>query len=387
VGPITKFDSLALGLKTQIAAEVKDFVAADYMDRKTERRLETFIKFAVAAGKMALEDSGLSLDPALQKSAGCVLGCGLGGLKSMEDNHAILLGGRADRISPFFIPMMIGNMSSGQLAIELGLQGPNYLVSTACAAGTHALGLAAQLIRDGGHDLVFSGGTESVITPLALAGFNAIKALSTRNDEPEKASRPFDLKRDGFVVGEGAGILVLEELGRARERGARVYAEVLGFGASCDAFHITAPPEDGGGAIRAMEAALKDASARGVTPGSVDYVNAHGTSTDLNDAMETRAIKHVFGERAARIPISSTKSKTGHLLGAAGGVEAAFTALAIYNSKIPPTANYEVPDPALDLDYVPNVAREARIKTAMSNSFGFGGTNGVVILGDPASWE
>ncbi|MDR2353218.1 MAG: beta-ketoacyl-ACP synthase II [Deltaproteobacteria bacterium] len=382
IAPITKFD--ASNLKTKIAAEVKDFQPLDFMDKKTERRLETFIKFGVAASKMALEDSGLVITPDLSPKAGCALGCGLGGLKIMEDNHAIIMQGRPDRISPFFIPMMIGNMSSGQVGIDLGLKGPNYLCATACAAGTHAIGLAYQLLRDDPfYEVMVAGGTESVITPLAVAGFNSIKAISTRNEAPQEASRPFDKGRDGFVIGEGSGILILEEYTRAQERGAKIYAEVLGFGASCDAFHITAPPEDGIGAILAMEAALRDSACHGVSLADIDYINAHGTSTDLNDRMESLAIKKVFGERAFQIPISSTKSMTGHLLGAAGGVEAAFVALTIRDHKIPPTINYTDPDPECDLDYVPNHFREKVVKVALSNSFGFGGTNGVLILGDP----
>ncbi|MDR1038247.1 MAG: beta-ketoacyl-ACP synthase II [Deltaproteobacteria bacterium] len=384
VGPITRFDASAM--KTRIAAEVKDFDSLDFMDKKTDRRLATFIKFAVAASRMALSDSGAEITPELAPLAACSMGCGLGGLKIMEDNHSILAEGRADRISPFFIPMMIGNMSAGQVAIELGLSGPNYLCATACAAGTHALGLGFELVRDHGMEIAVSGGTESVVTPMAVAGFNAMKAISTRNDDPSRASRPFDRDRDGFVVGEGAGMLVLEEWERAKARGARIYAEVLGYGASCDAFHITAPREDGQGAVLAMEAALRDAADRGVTPGDIGYINAHGTSTGLNDHMETLAVKKVFGDLAPGIPISSTKSMTGHLLGAAGGVEAAFSVLAIRDGVLPPTVNYEFPDPDCDLDYVPNVAREVSIRAAMSNSFGFGGTNGAIIFGAPDAW-
>ncbi|MDR1040028.1 MAG: beta-ketoacyl-ACP synthase II [Deltaproteobacteria bacterium] len=384
VGPITRFD--ASSLKTRIAAEVKDFDPLSFMDRKTERRLATFIKYAVAASRMALDDSGLAIGPDLAPRTACSMGCGLGGLRMMEDNHSIIMEGRPDRISPFFIPMMIGNMSAGQVAIELGLTGPNYLCATACAAGTHAIGLGFELVRDHGMEAVVCGGTESVITPLAVAGFNAIKALSTRNDAPDKASRPFDADRDGFVVGEGAGMLILEEWERAKARGARIYAEVLGYGASCDAFHITAPRSDGAGAALAMEAALADAAARGLKPEDIGYINAHGTSTDLNDQMETLAIRKVFGDHADRVPVSSTKSMTGHLLGAAGGVEAAFSILAMRDGMIPPTVNYETPDPACDLDCVPNVARRAELRAVMSNSFGFGGTNGVVVFGAPDAW-
>jgi 3-oxoacyl-[acyl-carrier-protein] synthase II len=384
IGPITRFD--ASNLKTRIAAEVKDFDPLAFMDRKTDKRLATFIKYAVGASRMALSDSGVEITPELAPLAACSMGCGLGGLKIMEDSHSVIMEQRPDRISPFFIPMMIGNMSAGQVAIELGLTGPNYLCATACAAGTHAIGLGFELVRDHGMEVAVCGGTESVVTPLAVAGFNAIKALSTRNDDPAGASRPFDRDRDGFVLGEGAGMLVLEDWDRARARGARIYAEVLGYGASCDAFHITAPREDGQGAVLAMEAALADASARGVGREDIGYINAHGTSTDLNDHMETLAVKKVFGDRAYKVPVSSTKSMTGHLLGAAGGVEAAFTILAIRDGILPPTVNYENQDPECDLDYVPNIAREASLKAAMSNSFGFGGTNGSVIFGAPDAW-
>jgi 3-oxoacyl-[acyl-carrier-protein] synthase II len=385
VGPITKFD--AHNLKTRIAAEVKGFAPEEFMDKKAVKRLDHFIQFAVAASKLALSDSGLEITEELSLKAGCSLGCGLGGLRTMEDNHAIIMNGRPDRISPFFIPMIIGNMSSGQVAIELGLKGPNYLSATACAAGSHAVGTAYQQIRDFGYEVMVTGGTESVITPLAVAGFNAIKAISTKNDTPTKASRPFDLSRDGFVIGEGSGILILEEWERAQQRGARIYAEVLGYGASCDAYHITAPPENGAGAINAMKAALNDASSRGLTIEDIGYINAHGTSTELNDAMETRAVKEVFGSLAKKVPISSTKSMTGHLLGAAGGVEAGFVALSLYHGILPPTVNQETPDPLCDLDYVPNHKREVKIKAAMSNSFGFGGTNGVLIFGKTGAWE
>ncbi|MDR1309295.1 MAG: beta-ketoacyl-ACP synthase II [Deltaproteobacteria bacterium] len=383
VGPITRFPAEAL--KTTIAAEVKGFAPEDFMDRKAARRLELFIQYAVAASKMAVADSGLA--SVAGDRSGCVLGCGLGGLRSMEDNHMVLASGRPDRISAFFIPMIIGNMAAGQVAIELGLRGPNFLSATACAAGTHAVGQASLLIRDYGYEVMVTGGTESVITPLAIAGFNAIKALSTRNGDPARASRPFDRDRDGFVVGEGSGILILEEWGRAVSRGARIYAEVLGFGASCDAFHFTAPPEDGHGAILAIRNALEDAAPRGLSLADIGYINAHGTSTGLNDLAETLAIKEVFGPLAPKIPVSSTKSMTGHLLGGAGGIESAFLALAIHEGVIPPTINLDNPDPGCDLDYVPWAARKADLRAAMSNSFGFGGTNGVLIMGRAGAWE
>jgi 3-oxoacyl-[acyl-carrier-protein] synthase II len=384
VGPITQFPTE--GLKTTIAAEVRDFNAADFMDKTSAKRYETFISFAIGAARMALSDSGLDPDPGLLARSACSLGCGLGGLRSMEENHAIFAGGRPDRISPFFIPMMIGNMAAGMLAMELGLKGPNYLTSTACAAGTHAIGIGARLIRDEGFPMVVAGGTESVITPLSVSGFCAMKALSTRNDEPARASRPFDAGRDGFVLGEGAGILILEELGLAEARGATIYAEVLGFGASCDAFHLTAPPEDGSGAQRAMRGALEDAAPWGLAPSDIGYVNAHGTSTPLNDKVETHAIKQVFGDHARSLAVSSTKSVTGHLLGAAGGVEGAFLALAIHHGVLPPTANLTDPDPELDLDYVPLKARPKALRAGMSNSFGFGGTNAAIILGAPGAF-
>ncbi|MDR2455208.1 MAG: beta-ketoacyl-ACP synthase II, partial [Deltaproteobacteria bacterium] len=368
---------------------VKGFDPGDWMDRKAAKRFELFIQFAVAASKMAAIDSGLGteLSGVDKAKAGCALGCGLGGLKNMEDNHALIIEGRGERVSPFFIPMLIGNMAAGQVAIELGLLGPNYLSATACAAGTHAVGQAYQLIRDFGYEVMVAGGTEAVITSLAVAGFNAMKAISTRNDEPQKASRPFDLHRDGFVIGEGAGVLVLEEWERAKARGAKIHAEVLGFGASCDAHHITAPPQDGRGAILAMRAALSDASSRGLKKEDIGYINAHGTSTGLNDQAETMAIRQVFGSHADKLAVSSTKSMTGHLLGAAGGVEAAFLALAIRDKVLPPTINLDNPDPHCDLDYVPHKAREASVTAGMSNSFGFGGTNAVLILGEAGSWE
>jgi 3-oxoacyl-[acyl-carrier-protein] synthase II len=378
VGPITRFDASAL--KTTIAAELKGFDPGEFLDKKSAKRFDLFICYAVAAAKMALADSGLVLDENLAEAAGCILGCGLGGLTTIEVNHETLLHRGPDRVSPFFVPMMIGNMGAGQVAIELGLKGPNLLVSTACAAGTHALGWAFQHIRDQGCPAMLAGGAEAVITPLAVAGFNSMKALTTRNGEPARASRPFDRDRDGFVIGEGAGFLLLEEWDRAVARGAQIYAEVAGFGASADAFHMTAPPEDGQGAVLAMRAALADAAALDLAPADIGYINAHGTSTGLNDVIETRAIKTVFGPLAKDLAISSTKSMTGHLLGAAGGVEAVICALALKHGLIPPTINLDQPDPECDLDYVPHKARPARIKAALSNSFGFGGTNGCLVL-------
>ena len=380
VATITRFDASAY--KTQIAAEVKGFNAEDFMDKKAVRRSDLFIHYAVAASRMALENSGLKVTDANADGIACILGCGLGGLAWLENSHTQLVERGPDRVSPFFIPGMIGNMAPGQISIDLGLKGPNLCTATACAAGTHGIGQAFHMIRDGVCQAAVCGGVEAVITHMAIAGFNSMKALSTRNDAPAKASRPFDRDRDGFVVGEGAGMLILEEREAALERGAKILAEVVGFGASGDAYHMTAPAPGGDGGVRCMRAALKDA---GLAPEAIDYINAHGTSTDLNDITETQAIKTVFGPKAYEVPVSSTKSMTGHLLGGAGGIEAAYTILAIQRSIIPPTINYENPDPECDLDYVPNQARPAKIVTAMSNSFGFGGTNGTLVFTSPGS--
>lgn len=378
IGPISRFDTS--GLKTTIAAEVKGFEPEKYMDKKAVKRFDPFIQYSIATAKMAVEDSGLTISPELVPKMGCSMGCGLGGLQTIEANHETLLHRGPDRVSPFFVPMMIGNMGPGQIAIELGFKGPNLMVSTACAAGTHAIGWAFQQIRDNGYTVMLSGGAEAVITPLAVSGFNALKALSTRNDDPAKASRPFDKDRDGFVIGEGSGMMVLEDWEHAEKRGAKIYAEVVGFGASGDAYHTTAPPDDGAGAVLAMQAALEDAADSGVNPSDIGYINAHGTSTELNDMIETKAIKAVFGDQAYKLAVSSTKSMTGHLLGAAGGVEGVIMAMALKHGLLPPTINYETPDPNCDLDYVPNVARKVQLKAAMSNSFGFGGTNGCLIF-------
>jgi len=375
VGPITRFD--VSNFKTKIAGEVRNFNPEDFMEKKLVRRLDMFVHFALAAARMAMEESGLPVTPENSGRIACILGCGLGGLATLENTHKLLLERGADRISPFFIPMLIGNMAPGQISIEFGAKGPNLCISTACAAGTHAIGQAFHYIREGVSDAAICGGAEAVVTPLGLGGFNAMKAISTRNHEPEKASRPFDRDRDGFVMGEGSGIVILEEMNQALERGAPIYAEVIGFGMSGDAFHMTAPPEGGEGAVMCMRAALEDA---GLPPAEIDCINAHGTSTDLNDLYETQAIKTVFGEKAKSIPISATKSMTGHLLGAAGGVEAVYSVLTIKRGVIPPTINYENPDPLCDLDYVPNQPRAAEVKTIMSNSFGFGGTNGALIF-------
>lgn len=375
IAEITRFD--ASDFNTKIAGEVKDFHAQDFLPKKEARRTESFIAYAVAASRMALEDSGLVIDSSNAERVGVLTGCGLGGLLMLEQTSRTLDKKGPRRVSPFFIPMMIGNMAPGMISIHLGAKGPNSSIATACAAGTHAIGEAYKIIKTGAADAMITGGVESVITPTCVAGFNAMKALSTRNEEPQKASRPFDRDRDGFVVGEGGGILVLESLDRALARHARIYAEIIGYGMSGDGFHMTAPSPDGEGAARCMTAALVDA---GIAYTEIDYINAHGTSTPLNDLYETIAVKSVFKEKAPLIPISSTKSMTGHLLGAAGGVETVFTVLTINDNVIPPTINLDNPDPECDLDYVPNVSRKTNVRTAMTNSFGFGGTNATLIL-------
>lgn len=375
IAEITRFD--ASDFNTKIAGEVKDFHAQDFLPKKEARRTESFIAYAVAASRMALEDSGLVIDSSNAERVGVITGCGLGGLLMLEQTSRTLDKKGPRRVSPFFIPMMIGNMAPGMISIHLGAKGPNSSIATACAAGTHAIGEAYKIIKTGAADAMITGGVESVITPTCVAGFNAMKALSTRNEEPQKASRPFDRDRDGFVVGEGGGILVLESLDRALARHARIYAEIIGYGMSGDGFHMTAPSPDGEGAARCMAASLVDA---GIAYTEIDYINAHGTSTPLNDLYETIAVKSVFKEKAPLIPISSTKSMTGHLLGAAGGVETVFTVLTINDNVIPPTINLDNPDPQCDLDYVPNVSRKTDVRTAMTNSFGFGGTNATLIL-------
>ena len=375
VGRITRFDST--GFDTQIAAEVKDFAPENFMDKKEARRMDIFIQYAVAAAVMAMEDSQFKITPQNAERVGVVVGAGLGGLTTIESYHKVLLEKGPGRISPFFIPMLIVNEAPGHISMRFGAKGPNSSVVTACATGNHNIGDAWKMIQRGDADAIIAGGVESTITPLAVGGFNAMKALSTRNREPEKASRPFDKDRDGFVMGEGAGIILLEEMEQALKRGAKIYAEIIGYGLTGDAYHITAPAPNGEGAARCMAMALKDA---GIRPEEVDYINAHGTSTDYNDLYETIAIKTVFKEHARKIPVSSTKSMTGHLLGGAGGVESIFTVLTIFQGVIPPTINYETPDPNCDLDYVPNVARKAEVRVALSNSFGFGGTNAVLVF-------
>ena len=370
---ITRFD--AKNFPVRIAGEVPDFDPLGVIEKKELKKMDFFIQYALYAAVKAFEDSGLEIEENNAERVGVYIGAGIGGLPAIEHWHDVLREKGPDRITPFFIPMVIINLASGQVSIRLGAKGPNSCAVTACATGTHSIGDAFRIIKRGEADCMIAGGTESTITPLCIAGFNAMKALSTRNGEPTRASRPFDKERDGFVVGEGAGVLVLEELEGARKRGAKIYAEIAGYGANSDAYHITMPAPDGTGAARCMELAIEDAK---IPPGGVDYINAHGTSTYYNDLYETKAIKKVFGEHAKKLAVSSTKSMTGHLLGAAGGVEAVFTALAIKTGIIPPTVNYENPDPECDLDYVPNTARDAGIRAALSNSFGFGGTNAVL---------
>ena len=379
VGPITMFD--ASGFKTRIAAEVKGFNPEDFMDKKSVRRVDRFIHFAIAAARMAIEHSDLDIGKTDPERVGTYIGTGLGGLQSLEHFHTVLKERGPQKISPFFIPMLIGNMAPGQISIMFGTKGPNLSVSTACAAGSHAIGESYKLIQAGLADVMICGGSEAVITPLALGGFCAMRAISERNDEPEKASRPFEKNRDGFIMGEGSGTVILETLEHARNRGARIRAELIGYGLGSDAYHMTAPAPEGEGAARCMRLALESAD---LSPEKVDYVNAHGTSTDLNDLSECQAIHKVFGSRAETMPVSSTKSMTGHLLGAAGGVEAIFSVLTLEREIIPPTINYEEPDPEIVLDVVPNKARNARVNVVMSNSFGFGGTNACLIF---KKWE
>ena len=375
IGPITKFDPS--NFASRIAGEVKGFKSEDFMARQEVRRFDIFIHYALASARMAIEDSGLKIDSQNCNRVGCITGSGLGGLPMLEHYHTVLMEKGPRRISPFFIPGIIANMAPGQIAIAFGAKGPNLSIETACAAGCHAVGEGFRMIREGIADAMIVGGAEAVVTPLAVGGFCSMRALSTRNDEPEKSSRPFERDRDGFVMGEGAGILILEELENALARGADIYAELVGYGLTGDAYHISAPDPEGFGAINSMKMALAYA---GLEPENLDYINAHGTSTKLNDLSENKAIKAVFGDHAYKLAISSIKSMTGHLLGGAGGVEAAFTALTIKHGIIPPTINYENPDPECDLDYVPNVARHAGVRTAMSNSFGFGGTNASLVF-------
>ncbi len=373
---LTHFDTAEYSSK--IAGVVENFDPEHYVSSKEARRMDRFTQFALAASKMALEHSGLDLEKVDREMFGVLIGSGVGGMKVLEEQHLIMLDKSPKRISPFCIPMLIINMASGMVAMNFGLKGPNAAVSTACATGTHAIGDAYRIVERGEAELMLAGGSEAALTPMGLAGFCAMRALSTSfNDQPERASRPFDRNRDGFVMAEGSGIVLLEELEHAQKRGARILGEITGYGMSADAYHMTAPSPDGDGAARAMRAALRSG---GLVPESVSYINAHGTSTPLNDKLETEAVKSVFGEHAKKLVISSTKSHMGHLLGAAGGVEAIATLLAMQEGIAPPTINYEEPDPECDLDYAPNVAREMPITCAMSNSFGFGGTNATIIF-------
>ncbi len=375
IRPITRFATE--GFASRIAGEVPDFKAEDFIEPKEIKKMDLFIQYALGAASMAMQESGLKIEGEFAENVGVIIGVGLCGLDTIEVTHKALLDGGPRKISPFFIPKVISNLAAGHIAIRHGAKGVNWTPTSACASGTHAIGEAFQLIRRGIQDAVIAGGAESVITPLGVGGFASMKALSTRNDEPERASRPFDKERDGFVVGEGSGVLIVEEREHALKRGAKIFAEVIGYGANGDAYHITSPAPEGEGAARCMRLALKDA---GLAPHEVDYINAHGTSTEYNDANETTAIKSVFGEQAAKLAVSSTKSMTGHLLGAAGAVEGVYSVLALHNGMLPPTINYENPDPACDLDYVPNKPRKAEIKVALSNSFGFGGTNACVVF-------
>jgi len=375
IAPITRFD--VTRHETKIAGEVKNFNPEEYVPRKEVKKMDLFIHYVLAAARIALEDARLDMTKEQSDRVGVVAGTGLGGLPTLEKYHQILLERGPDRISPFFIPMLIANMAPGQIAMQYGMKGPNICIVTACATGSHCIGDASRIIQYGDADVVVAGGTEANLTPLTVGGFNAMKALSTRNDEPEKASRPFEKNRDGFIVGEGAGIVILEALEHALARGAKIYAELIGYGYNADAYHITAPAPDGEGFVRCMRMALNNAQ---ISADQVDYINAHGTSTELNDYTETIAIKEVFGGRAKKIPVSSTKSMTGHLLGAAGAIEAVFSVLSIRDQICPPTINYEEPDPKCDLDYVPNTARKQAIEVTLSNSFGFGGTNATLLF-------
>lgn len=375
VDRITRFD--AGRHDTKIAAEVKGFDPLLYMEKKEVKKMDRFIHYALAGAIMAVDDAQLTVKDDERSRIGVLIGTGMGGIPVLEETHKTLLEKGPSRISPFFIPSIITNLASGHIAIRFGLRGPNSCVSTACASGNHAIGESFELIRRGMADVMFAGGTEAVISPLTIGGFGAMRALSTRNDEPQRASRPFDKGRDGFVMGEGAGVLILEELDHALQRGAKIYAELKGYGMSADAYHMTAPEPEGAGAIASMTLALE---AAGLQPEEVDYINAHGTSTQAGDASETKAIKKVFGDHAYRLAVSSIKSMTGHLLGAAGGVESVATVLTLHHGVIPPTINYDEPDPECDLDYVPNKARRTKVRVAFNNSFGFGGTNATLVF-------
>jgi 3-oxoacyl-[acyl-carrier-protein] synthase II len=375
IGPVTRFDISKYD--TRIGGEVRDFRAEDVLDKKDIRRSDLFVQYAIGAAAQATKQAGVSAETVDPNRWGVVVGSGIGGIATFEDQHRALLEKGPSRVSPFFIPMMISDMASGQVSIQLGAKGPNYCTVSACSSGAHAVGDAFRIIQNDDADVMIAGGAEAPITPVSFAGFCSMKAMSTRNDEPHKASRPFDAQRDGFVMGEGAGILVLEELEHARRRGVKILAEVVGYGATGDAHHMTAPAPEGEGAARAMRAAIRDSSLSLETFG---YLNAHGTSTQLNDKFETQAIKSVFGDQAKKLPVSSTKSMTGHLLGAAGGLETIICVLALERQKLPPTINYDTPDPDCDLDYVPNTARAVELQAALSNSLGFGGHNVTLAL-------
>jgi len=372
---VTRFD--ITGYAAQIAAEVKGFDPLDFVEKKDVKKMDVFIQYALAASQFAMDDSGLRITPENAPDVGVFIGSGIGGFQTIEREHSALLAGGPRKISPFFIPSAIINLASGQVSIRFGAKGPNLASCTACSASAHAIGDSFEIIRRGDADVMITGGSEAAITPMSLGGFAALRALSTRNDEPHRASRPFDKDRDGFVIGEGAGTLILEELGHATRRGARIYAEIVGYGMSGDAHHITAPSEDGEGGVRVMRMAVKKA---GIQPNQVDYINAHGTSTPFNDRLETLAIKTLFGDHARKLAISSTKSMTGHLLGGAGGLEAGISALAVRHQIVPPTINLDHPDPECDLDYVPCTSRPMPITYALSNSFGFGGTNAALLF-------
>ncbi len=375
IGPITRFD--ASGFSTRIAGEVKEFDPLQFIDKKDVKKMDIFIQFAIAAADGAMADSALAITPANDTRVGVLIASGIGGFTTIEREHKAFLDGGPRKISPFFIPSAIINLAAGQVSIRFGAKGPNSATCTACTASAHAIGDAYEIIKRGAADAMIAGGSEAAVCAMGIGGFAALRALSTRNDEPERASRPFDRDRDGFVLGEGAGVVVLEELDAARSRGAKIYAELVGYGMSSDAYHMTGQPEDGNGAVRAMAAAIESAD---VPPTAVDYINAHGTSTPINDPTETLAIKTCFGTHARRLAVSSSKSMTGHLLGAAGGLEAGISVLAVHNQLAPPTINLECPDPACDLDYVPNHARPMTIEYALSNSFGFGGTNAALLF-------
>lgn len=375
IGPITRFD--AGSLPVRIAGEVRDFEPEQFIDKKEVKKMDLFIQYAMGAAYFAMEDSGLQITEQNAERVGVLVGAGLGGLPTIEKYHTALLEGGYKKISPFFIPMLIINLAPGHISIKYGAKGPNLSSVSACATGTHSIGDAYHMIARGDADAMIAGGTEATVTPLGIGGFAVMKALSDRNDEPQRASRPFDKGRDGFIMGEGAGIVVLEEYEAAKQRGAKIYAEVVGYGLTGDAYHMTAPAEGGEGAARCMKMALNNA---GVNPDQVGYINAHGTSTPFNDLNETLAIKSVFGDHAYKLMVSSTKSMTGHLLGAAGGLEAVISCMVLDKGVVPPTINYEEPDPDCDLDYVPNTARDARVDYVMSNSLGFGGTNATLLF-------